>query len=321
MKVQDFQLKKSIVSIILYPVSLIYLLINKVDICYRKIKQIKYSKSFVVCVGNVVCGGTGKTPFVLYLHKLLEKEFSICCIHTGYGHSIQKPLFLAKSSNFRNISDEVMLLNQHSDVCVGRDRLSCLRKTNHDMIIMDDGFHDFRIHRDLNFIVFDAKRLTGNGFYLPSGILRTDLSCITKNDIIIVTNSFTKSELKMKFPLNKTIYTCQRLNFDKFSPNQKYLVFSGIGDNSKFQDSVKSYFSNVDFVEYDDHYNYSANDVNYLLEIAKNKNARLLTTAKDYVKIREFYTDVDVLEIELYLHENDEMFIQNVIKEKIKHNL
>ena len=163
--------KISFWSILLIPVSVIYLIINFI------IKIFKTQKKFVkpiICVGNIYLGGTGKTP-------LARKVFNIC---KSLG---KNPAFIKKYYDY--LLDELSMLNKIGKVfqCIKREEGIFLAFENkHGVAILDDGYQDFSIKPNFSVLCFNSKQLLGNGFLIPSGPLRESLNVISRADCIVI---------------------------------------------------------------------------------------------------------------------------------------
>ena len=124
----------------------------------KKLTKINHFKIPVICIGNIYVGGTGKTPSSI----LLAKEL----VNLG-----KKPVILRK--HYNNHDDEYNLIkNNFKNLIVSKNRVVAMKeaeKSNFDTAILDDGFQDFSIKKDLNIICFNSNQLIGNGFVIPSG--------------------------------------------------------------------------------------------------------------------------------------------------------
>ena len=185
-------------SVILYPLSLLFLLISSI------IKLLKIQKKFpipVICIGNIYVGGTGKTPLALEIFKITK--------------SIGKTY-----------------LNKNR-----KKAINSLISFKHDVAILDDGFQDFSIKKDFSIVCFNSRQLIGNGFIIPSGPLRENIKSIKRADCIVI-NGDRNIEFENKInKINKNVkifYSKYRItNLDKFK-NKKVVAFEGIGNPTNF---------------------------------------------------------------------------------------
>ncbi len=296
--------RKSFLSILLYPLSILFLLISLV------IKFLKIKKKFpipIICVGNIYLGGTGKTPLALEIFDIIK----------SYG---KNPGFVKKYYDY--LYDEIHMLKNVGKTFSNKNRkkaISSLILSKCDVAILDDGFQDFSIKKDFSVLCFNSKQLIGNGFIIPSGPLRESLQSVNRADCVII-NGDKNIEFENKIKeINKNIkifYSNYKIkNLEKFK-QKKIIAFAGIGNPSNFFDLLKK--NNIDVKKtysFPDHHKYSNRDCNYLLE-NKETDGLLVTTKKDYFRFNEEqkqnfnYVDID-LEIE-----NRIDFI-NLIKSKL----
>ncbi len=280
--------KISFWAIALFPLSFFFLLASIIR------KFLKNEHKFqipVICVGNIYVGGTGKTPLASEIYKIVR----------SYG---KNPGFIKKGYNY--LYDEIEMLKKVGKIFINKNRkeaIELLISSGQDVAILDDGFQDFSIKKDLSILCFNSKQLIGNGFIIPSGPLRESLTSIRRAHCIII-NGDKNLEFENKIKkINKNVkifYSKYKIkNLDKFK-NKKVIAFAGIGNPSNFFELLKE--NNINLKKtfsFPDHYNYSVQDYSRLIE----KNTFLVTTEKDYLRIddkmkKNFYcVDVD-LEIE-----------------------
>lgn len=156
----------------------------------------------VICVGNLTAGGTGKTPMIMYLARLLQKnDLRVVILSRGYKGSLEKSSGVVSNTEkvllgFREAGDEPYLLACRLPgvpVIVGRDRyqngLLALRMFDPDVILLDDGFQHLQLTRDLNLLLMDTQKPLDNGQILPGGMLREDPSAVNRADAVVFTRS------------------------------------------------------------------------------------------------------------------------------------
>lgn len=304
MKTPKWFLKKKIVSFILWPVSMFYLLGSSIVFFMRK--QHEYvSRRPVICFGNILAGGVGKTPVV----RSVAKFFDAPVVMRGYK----------KSKETSNIGDEAqMLSNDGILVHVGdrKSNLILLNKQKSDTpIIMDDGFQNSSIKKDISVLVFDESIGFGNGFLLPAGPLRERKSAISRADaIILIKRKNVKSGFSL--PTNIPVFIAQNSENCPYSSKEKVIVFAGIGYPDKFFDNVPCKI--VGKVYFPDHYQYNDDDIKKLIKKAERKNAKLLTTEKDWVRIPEWARQ-DILYSVLDTKIDDDFYkwLKDKLKEKV----
>jgi len=272
-----------------------------------KIKQ----KTIKICIGNIYVGGTGKTPLTIKIYQIL----SILNYNTA---TIKK--------FYRDQIDEQKILDQKTKLYCLKSRNDALMEAiqdNIDVAIFDDGLQDRSVNFDLKFVCFNNIKWIGNGLLIPAGPLREKITSITKYDAVFI-NGNRKDNTNLKSLIkkyNKDIHIFESFyrvtNIDKFSISEKYIIFSGIGNPESFKETlIKNNLNIVKEIIFPDNHNYSHDDLYKIKLEAKNLNAKILTTEKDYIKIKsnENY-DINFLKIELEIE--DERKLINFLKKNI----
>ena len=301
----DFK-KPNILAKILLPFTIPIIINNLLP------KKQFYRKNIkTICVGNIYLGGTGKTPASIKIYKILQKlNYKVAFIKKKY--SGQK--------------DEQNLLKKNGLLIKENTRLDSLNKAIAKKInyaIFDDGLQDKSINYDITIVCFNSKKWVGNGQLIPSGPLRERINSLTKYDVVFLNgnnnnNHQIKSLIKKKFPkisVFETIY--MPINLTKIDIKKKYLTFSGIGNPESFKTTLQTHKVNVlKNLEYPDHYNYSNQDIRNIKKLAKEINAKVLTTEKDYMRLNKNNSkNIQFLKIDLKI-KNEKKFIK-FLKSKI----
>ena len=159
-------------------------------------------------------------------------------------------------------------------------------------VVLDDGFQDFSIDRNLDIVCFNEKQLAGNGMTLPAGPLREPFSSLKRCQIIVINGEVnTDFEKKIKKISNniKIFYTKYLpVNLKKFT-NHNLLAFAGIGNPENFFDLLeKNNLKISKKISFPDHYNYTLKELNELITYAEKKNLKIITTEKDFFRINHF---------------------------------
>ena len=285
-------------SFILFPFSLLIQLLFFFKNIFLKTKKISIP---VICVGNIYLGGTGKTPLSIEIVRILKK-FNMA------------PVLVKKF--YTDQFDEIDLINSKNiEIIKNSSRYIALKEAEErgfKSVVLDDGFQDHSIYKDLSILCFNEKQLIGNGFTIPAGPLREPLSALRRSKIILINGKKNEDfENKIK-SINNEInifyskYIAQ--NSHKFL-NENILAFAGIGNPENFFDLLKENNINVEKkISFPDHYNYTKKELDKLLKISKENNLKLLTTEKDFFRIKHFnITDIDYLTIKLEII-NEELF-------------
>jgi tetraacyldisaccharide 4'-kinase len=295
--------KISIIAIILFPISLF---IKSLIFLKNIFSQQKKFSIPILCVGNIYLGGTGKTPMCIELFNIL-KDLN------------KNPCFVRK--NYDSQLDEVNLLQSKGDIYLGKNRIIALNKVikkKFDIAILDDGFQDHSIAKSLSIICFNEKQWLGNGLTIPAGPLREDLSAVKRANIVIINggkNIKIEEKILKNNQLIKIFYTQYHANDIIKFKNKKIISFAGIGNPDNFFNLLKDNNLNIiEQVSFPDHYNYSNIVLEKFIEKAKNHDAILLTTEKDYFRIDKKYKNIiNYLKIKVDI-ENKSQFIEEVKK-------
>jgi tetraacyldisaccharide 4'-kinase len=268
----------SLFSILLFPITLIIKLLSFFKRSMTKTHQCSIP---VICVGNIYLGGTGKTPLCIEIFSIL-KDLNM------------NPVFIRKK--YDSFQDEVDLQKQVGPIYQSRKRIEALKdaiQNKANVAILDDGFQDFSINKNLSIVCFNEKQWIGNGLVIPSGPLREDLSALKRANCVII-NGEKNIDIETKI-LNKNkevkIFYIKYIaqNIDEFK-NKKVTAFAGIGNPENFFNLLKG--NNINVVKemkFPDHYNYSKKELENLINEAKENNTILITTEKDYFRIDENY--------------------------------
>ena len=255
------------------------------------------SKIPVVCVGNFTAGGAGKTPAAIAIARLLLKDgVQPVFLTRGYGGTIHGPHLVDPEKDTANqVGDEPLLLARVAPVVVSAGRAAGAKLAQHQkasVIIMDDGFQNPGLEKDLSVIVIDRKMGVGNGRTIPAGPLRAGMSFqLSKADALIVAGAGDAAEPVIQRAraaglviLEAEIVANEDTDWLLAKP---LIAFSGIGHPDKFFQTLETIGCEiVGRADFPDHHTYSAADADRLLELAKRNNAQLVTTEKDFVRIR-----------------------------------
>ena len=264
---------KNIISLSLYPFSLITLGINFLKNFSNNKKNIIKS----ICVGNIYVGGTGKTSLSIEINNILKKRFKTVFIKKKYIDQL----------------DERNLLKTYGNLISHNKRIISLIKaknTNrYNLAILDDGLQDKSIKYDISIACFNTRYGIGNGYLLPAGPLRENLSKLTNYSAIFLNGEKKNKKLflTLKKYNNKIFYSNYiPINLKKFNRKKKYLYFCGIGNPEEFKNTLKKYKFNIikNFI-FPDHHYYKNKEIDQIKKIAKDNNLEIITTEKDYKRL------------------------------------
>ena len=290
----------SLFSILLLPLSIIAIIKNYYE--NEKIKKNFYDLK-TICVGNIYIGGTGKTPLVYNLANHFKKKFRTFIIKKNYSSQL----------------DEKKLLETKHKVIFEKSRelsIAKAEKEKAEMLIFDDGLQEKKINYDLKIVCFNSSKLDGNGFIIPAGPLRESLNSIKGYDVVLI-NGDHKKESKNFINKVKKINPDIKIFTAKYVPKdysklkkKKFIIFSGIGNPHTFSDTLKSLKIKFNrYEKYPDHYDYKDSDLDKLKNLAKKNNCKLLTTEKDYFRIKKtFRKDISFLKVELLVDQEKQFY-------------
>ena len=307
-------------KIILIPFSLIYSLIifirNKLY-DFKIFRSHKISKP-VISIGNITTGGTGKTPLTIFIAKyFLEKHLKVGIVSRGYKRKTDKIVIVSNgvciNNNIEDCGDELILISNelikdnknNFFSAAGSDRVETanllIDMFDPDIIILDDGFQNRRIQRDLDVVIIDATNyftdILGNTFTLPSGHLRETFAGMRRADLIMqnnksdnfeIINSLLKYDKEILIMRYKTEYFMDNKNGILENQKTDAIVFSGIANDYSFNKMIKD--SGINIIEkmnFPDHHHYTIEDINFLKNRFTNGSV-FITTEKDFIKIKNF---------------------------------
>lgn len=320
-----FWKRKTPLSAIMLPASLLY---SFAGLLRKMITSKYYAKVPVICVGNVTVGGAGKTPVVLALTQLLSAQgFKVAIASRGYKGEITKPTLVDKNRHTVNsVGDEPLMLARIAPTYIAAIRplaIQMAEENGANIVIMDDGLQNPSIAKTLSILVIDGKYGIGNGFIMPAGPLRESLSSgISKVDAVILVGSDDTNILNNKaFSRYKPIPVIRaRLEPNGNLPDKTipYIAFAGIGNPDKFFATlIENGYNIAKTISFPDHYNYSDNDINTLIQSAESSGAGLITTEKDEVRLPLFVRKkVKVLPVRIVW--DDEKQIRTILEKILK---
>jgi tetraacyldisaccharide 4'-kinase len=289
--------KPNFLSYFLLPLTF-FLIINNFFLNLRRINNVGLNLK-KICIGNIYIGGTGKTPLTIKIYQILnDLNFQTATIKKFY----------------KDHADEQKMLSENTKLYCDKDRKVAINnaiKDNIDIAIFDDGLQDRSINYDLKFVCFNNKKWIGNGLLIPAGPLREKIESISRYDAVFLNgNENNNTDLKLlikKYNKNIKIFESyyKPTNINKFDTEEKYIIFSGIGNPESFKETlIENRIDIIKEIIFPDHYNYVQKDIDHIRLQAKNLNAKILTTEKDFVKVSSMESDnIDFLKIELIIKE------------------
>jgi tetraacyldisaccharide 4'-kinase len=249
----------------------------------------------VMCVGNLVVGGAGKTPTVIALARMARgRGLKPGLLASGYGGDSKTPVLVDPTADTpERIGDEALLLAAVAPTVAARDRAAGARRlveAGVDIIIMDDGFQNPAVLKDLSLVVVDAAIGVGNGMNIPAGPLRAPLMPqIRAADALVLVGDGAAADPIVRAAARAGRATMRaRLRPTRSREWRKdpILAFAGIGRPEKFFASLAETHAPVaKTLSFPDHYNYGEVDALKLMQIADNDGLRIVTTEKDLVRL------------------------------------
>ncbi|MCS7052847.1 MAG: tetraacyldisaccharide 4'-kinase [Ignavibacterium sp.] len=345
-------------SLLFVPIYYLIITLRNIFFDYGILKSEKV-RSKVISIGNLVVGGSGKTPFVIYIVKLLKNlGWKPSVLSRGYGRKSKGYVLVSKDGTNDNIDvdkcgDEIYqtVLECKVPAAVSERRIEgatrLLNETDTNVIVLDDAFQHRYIKRDIDLVLIDKTFFNNTSIFnqslLPSGLMREPFNSLKRADAIILNNKFhdedknlEAEEILKKFnkPIFKAYY--KAISFVDMTRKTKYsleefngqdsLVVSGIANPTSFLTILqKTGVSTKNHLIFKDHKNYTEKDVQLIRKTFYSTNAHsLVTTEKDAVKLLKFareFDDIDIFYLKITLClENEEEFIE-YLKSKLNNTV
>jgi tetraacyldisaccharide 4'-kinase len=248
----------------------------------------------VVCVGNLSVGGAGKTPIAGAIAALLPGAHFLS---TGYGGSAKGPLLVDPARHDHQlVGDEPLLLAELAPCWVAKDRVAGARAAiagGARCLIMDDGFQDPSLAKDLSLLVVDGQAGFGNERCLPAGPLREPLAAGLKRADAVIVLGPDRHGLKGRLAPLPVLHAWLEAEAEaQVLVGRKVVAFAGIGRPGKFFSSLEHLGAKlVEAYAFPDHYPYHPAEIAELQRAATAQNAFLVTTSKDSVRVAPHLRD------------------------------
>jgi tetraacyldisaccharide 4'-kinase len=308
---------------LLLPFSLLYGLITDLrNFLYNKgvLKTIRF-EVFTINVGNLAIGGTGKTPHVEYLIRLLRPQYQIATLSRGYGRRSKGFVLADDTATADTIGDEPMqyyqVFGKEVTVTVGEERALAIPRIRYEkprtqVILLDDAFQHRSVQPHLNLLLTDYHRLFTRDFPFPAGRLRerrhgarrADAVIVSKcpSDLSIAERKQTEEDIRKYTSEDTPIFFSgirygQPLPYSTHQPPQitpELILVSGIANPAPFEQYAKANFKVLTHFHFRDHHIYTRKDVSQIVQAAYpsagdranvKRTVRVLTTQKDFVKL------------------------------------
>jgi tetraacyldisaccharide 4'-kinase len=288
----------------------------------RVTRPARYKASVpIVCVGNLNVGGTGKTPTVIALLELLGDGAVV--VSRGYGGSAKEPMQVDPRTHSADLTgDEPLMMSAFGSVWVSDDRVAGVKAAEAagaKIIILDDGFQDPSLYKDFSIVVVNAARGFGNGRCMPAGPLREPVSAgLGRADIIVAIGYLDAQQAFLSTWGDRVSCPICTAQVDVLSTGMDWeglraFAFAGIANPSQFFDTLKKMGVRIVGTQsLSDHQPLTDALISRLLRDAEARNAQLVTTEKDAVRLPQHHRQ-NVLTLPIRLHFSDDTLIREAI--------
>ncbi len=334
----------AVIKFFLFLLSLIYGFIVRVSILFYGIKPYRL-KCKVISVGNITLGGTGKTVLVEFIARYLkQKGHKVAILSRGYGRRSTR--YAVRRTQYENMGDEPYMLQmklKDVPIIVDANRIRAaqlaINEYGVDTVILDDGFEQWRIRKDLDIVAVYASQGFGNRRLIPRGILREPLSSLKRADVFVLTNTDLNprhqqtKELLSKINARAESFESLHspLGFYKISGQEGLLnpeilkgkivaLVCGIGNPDSFQNLIAKMGITIglSFI-FPDHHHYSQKDWEKIDRESQDKNINtVLTTEKDAVRLsalalNQYGLNILALRVELKIKNDEQKFYHRLL--------
>lgn len=278
----------------------------------------------VICVGNLVAGGAGKTPIVISIARILSSwGLAPGLLSRGYGGSLSGPLKVDPSQHSAaQVGDEPLLLAQVAPSWISANRVAgvtSMRAAGIDVAVLDDGFQNPGLVKSLSLLVVDGTQGFGNGRVMPAGPLREPVAAaLVRAQALVILGADTSGAADRVAGSLPVLGASLEPSTGHELQGRRVLAFAGIGRPAKFFATLKE--AGADVVEemsFADHHPYAERELADLLARAEKLNAIAVTTAKDHVRLPEAAkARVEILPVDLVW--SDAEAIETLLKSAVK---
>jgi tetraacyldisaccharide 4'-kinase len=267
----------------------------------------------VICVGNLVAGGAGKTPLALVLAELLKRHHKrVFLLTRGHRGRLKGPLLVDPARHgAQEVGDEALLLADAAPTVMAKRRAAGAQMAaaeGADVIVMDDGFQNPTLRKDFSFLVVDGFYGFGNGRIIPAGPLREPVAkgLARANACVLIGED--KHNLAPTLGERHPLLRARMEFSDGMQPlkGKSVVAFAGIGRPEKFFQSLRAYGCELlHATGFPDHYRFREADIRRLKALAAERGAALVTTHKDFVRIPKAWRE-GILQVTAHLRFEDE---------------
>ncbi len=337
--------------LLLLPFSLVYGIIVFIRNKFFDLGILKENKFLVpvIGIGNITTGGTGKTPHIEYLIRLISSDKSIATLSRGYGRKTSGFLHVSENNNAEMVGDEpLQLKNKFKEVTVvvSENRINGIEKIMTDnpdtsVILLDDSFQHRAVKPGLSILLLDYSTVFKKDFLLPAGNLREPFSAKKRADVIVISKcpqtlqdnerdkiiEMINPDKKQNMFFSSVVYVAEIksvFSSEKLviSPAQNILLVTGIADAKGIKTYIKTSAKLINHIEFSDHRIFSDADIKKIVEIFStiaNENKIILTTEKDAMRLKDIeelrQLPIYYLPVEIKFNEKDkEEFNKMILK-------
>jgi tetraacyldisaccharide 4'-kinase len=260
----------------------------------------------VICVGNVTMGGSGKTPIVQSLARILnDHDHCPAILMRGYGGKVKGPTWVTGQSADQ-VGDEALLHVGIAPTMIARNRVrgakAIEKNSSITHILMDDGLQNPDLSKTLSFLVVNGQNPFGNGHIFPSGPLREPVdNAIRRSQALVVMGDDT-TDLASRYQFAMQVFHAKLVpQVPKQFTGLPIIAFAGIGNPGRFFQTLEDHQAILfDKITFPDHHLYTKRDLDRLHQISQKSNIPLVTTRKDWVRLPPaFQPHVHVLDVTL----------------------
>ena len=261
----------------------------------------------IICVGNIYVGGTGKTPLSILISQELQK--------------IGKNPVIVKKFYKNHFDEHKLIRSNYKSLILDKSRFNAINEAiekKFDYVILDDGFQDYSIGKNLSILCFNQKQLVGNGYVFPAGPLREKLNVVKDAQIVVINGKKDFNFEKKLYFFNKDIkiyYSQYKINNLEQFKNEKILALAGIGNPDNFFELLIESNLNVKRkISFPDHYMPDEKELFQIKEECKKNGYKIVTTEKDYYRFKHVkFVDFSFVKVDLVIN-NKEDLINKVVE-------
>ena len=291
----------------------------------------------VISIGNITVGGTGKTPTIIALAKLIHERFphlwepnATAVLSRGYGRRSKELVAVETNSDWRETGDEPLLIKRavpdvavivHADRCLAADYAVQTLKSK--LILLDDGFQHRRLARDLDLVIVDGEHPLGNGYFLPAGPLREPAANLARASALIVVGESNVSASRLNAIVDKPFCSAypqvELPSALSGGSMHRVFAFAGIARPNRFLNTLlKLNLKIVGHRFFRDHHAYRYSDFERLTSEALALGAEaLVTTEKDQMRISEWTYPIPLVSVGLEICFSDPDFVYEMLTKTV----